>query len=269
MTCDDIQESLSFYGDDGLSEEARTHCDEHLEVCPVCREHLAEMRTIRRRLATLARPAVPAELVPTINNALAAEAAVQRARTNLTTVEAIVDWISPWLQPRLMRYAFSSVASLIIFASVFAALRPHMVALHDAATAFEALNATPYGSGGQYDINQPISPSSYAALRVPYNVESPSLNPNGGLAALDFSTAQTRNYKSANDDMVVIADVFSNGTASLADVIHSPRDRRLLDDFQEALRNNAAFVPASLDRRPETMRVIFSVQRVDVRESDY
>ena len=69
--------------------------------------------------------------------------------------------------------------------------------------------------------------------------------------------------------MVVIADVFSNGTASLADVIHSPRDRRLLDDFQEALRNNAAFVPASLDRRPETMRVIFSVQRVDVRESDY
>src|SRR5436305_805071 len=138
MTCDDIQESLSFYGDDGLIVEARARCDAHLEVCPVCREHLAELRIIRR-----------------------------------------------------------------------------------------------------------------------------------GLATLNLSAAQTRNDRSSNDDMVVIADVFSNGTASVTDVVHSPRDRRLLDDFQEALRNNAAFVPASLDRRPETMRVIFSVQRVDVRESDY
>jgi len=43
----------------------------------------------------------------------------------------------------------------------------------------------------------------------------------------------------------------------------------MLADFEKALRQNAAFVPASMDRRPETMRVVFSVQRVDVHDTNY
>ena len=73
----------------------------------------------------------------------------------------------------------------------------------------------------------------------------------------------------SRDEMVVVADVFSNGAASLTDVMHAPRDRRMLDDFQAALRNNAAFVPASIDGRPDTMRVVFSIQRVEVRDTNY
>ena len=72
-----------------------------------------------------------------------------------------------------------------------------------------------------------------------------------------------------DDDMVVVADVFSNGAASVADIMQAPRDRRMLDEFQKALRQDAAFVPAAMDRRPETMRVVFSVQRVDVRDRNY
>ncbi|PYS44100.1 MAG: hypothetical protein DMF71_04950, partial [Acidobacteria bacterium] len=71
------------------------------------------------------------------------------------------------------------------------------------------------------------------------------------------------------DDMTVVADVFTNGTASVADVMRAPRDRHLLEDFQKALRENAAFLPAALDRRPETMRVVFSVQRVEVRDRSF
>jgi hypothetical protein len=69
--------------------------------------------------------------------------------------------------------------------------------------------------------------------------------------------------------MVVVADVFSNGSASLADVVQPPRDRRMLEEFQAALRQNAAFVPASYDRRPETMRVVFVVQKVKVNEQEF
>ena len=69
--------------------------------------------------------------------------------------------------------------------------------------------------------------------------------------------------------MIVVADVFSNGAASLADVVQAPRDRRMLADFQLALRQSAAFVPASLDRRPGTMRVVFTVQKVDVRDQSF
>ena len=44
MNCDDIQQSLSLYVDDGLTAEARQACYQHLEVCPVCREHVVELR---------------------------------------------------------------------------------------------------------------------------------------------------------------------------------------------------------------------------------
>ena len=69
--------------------------------------------------------------------------------------------------------------------------------------------------------------------------------------------------------MIVVADVFSNGSASLADVVQAPRDRQMLADFEVALRQSAAFVPASFDRRPDTMRVVFTVQKVDVRERSF
>ena len=85
-----------------------------------------------------------------------------------------------------------------------------------------------------------------------------------------WSTAQMRKTgRQDADDMTVVADVFTNGTASVADVMRAPRDRHLLEDFQKALRENAAFLPAALDRRPETMRVVFSVQRVEVRDRSF
>ncbi|HVS21927.1 MAG TPA: zf-HC2 domain-containing protein [Pyrinomonadaceae bacterium] len=269
MSCEEIQESLSLYYDDGLMPEARASCYRHLEVCPVCRARLLELRSIRRSLAVLSRPTPPADLIPSINKALVAEASAQRARRNTT----IGDVISEWLQPRVMRYAFSSVASILLFASVFAALRPHMIALREAGLAFDAAlvaNEPVDPLSVRYDINKPISPESYAALRTPFNAVSPSLNPGGALATLTWSPAHLHdNGNQSADNMVVVADVFTNGSASVADVMQAPRDRRMLADFQKALRESAAFVPAALDRRPETMRVVFSIQRVDVHDRSF
>lgn len=268
MSCDEIQKSLSLYVDDGVTPEARAVCYRHLEVCPVCRSRVAELREIRHGLAMLSRPAPPAELVSSINRALSAEASAQRARRNIT----FGDVVSAWLQPWVMRYAFSSLASLILFGAVFLALRPHMLALHDVAIAFSEASAIASAAnvGAGYDINQPITSQNYAALRAPFNTESPSLDPSGALATLTWEPEHLRHNSSQNeDDMVVVADVFSNGSASLADVMQAPRDRRMLADFEKALRQNAAFVPASLDRRPKTMRVVFSVQRVDVHARNY
>ncbi len=272
MNCNQIQQSLSLYVDDGLTADARDACYQHLEVCPVCREHVVELRKLRSGLAMLAKPLPPPDLVPAINMALAAEAARQKAHRQATYVDLLNDWALKWLQPRPMRYAFSSFASIIIFTAVFAALRPHMIALHEATLAFEQVQIVPSPNDEYYilgfDINKPISPESYAALRTPFNSESPSLDPRGALASLDWQS-QHWSDRESDDDMVIVADVFLNGSASLANVMQAPRDRRMLMDFEEALRKNAAFVPAAMDKRPETMRVVFSVQRVDVRERDY
>ena len=272
MTCDEIQESLSLYVDDGLTLEERSLCYQHLEVCPVCRARLEELRVIRRGLAVLPRPVPPVALASSINQAVAAEAAAQRVRRNATLADRINDFALVWLQPRLMRYAFSSLTSVLLFASVFVALRPHMIALHEATVAFD--ETTIVSEPGDtlfvgYDITKPISPESYAALRTPYNAESPSLNPKGALATLTGGPFSQSNRHQDADNMMVVADVFSNGAASLAEIMQAPRDRHMIDEFNKALRENAAFVPASMDRRPETMRVVFSVQRVNVRESNY
>lgn len=275
MNCDEIQQLISLYVEDGLTLNERQACYQHLEVCPVCRARMAELRTLRSSLANLSRPAPPADLVPKINVALAAKAAEMRARRNATTFDAINDWAVKWLQPRPMRYAFSSLASIIIFTAVFAALRPHMIALHEATLAFEQVQVSTTPDEyfllvtEPYDITKPISPESYAALRTPYNAESPSLNPNGALATLGWQVDRYRNNRDSDNNMVIVADVFTNGSASLANVMQAPRDRRVLEDFERALRKDAAFVPAALDRRPETMRVVFSVQRVDVHEQSY
>ena len=60
--CDDIQQSLSLYVDDGLTPEGRNTIYQHLEVCPVCREHVSELRKLRSGLAMLAKPTPPADL---------------------------------------------------------------------------------------------------------------------------------------------------------------------------------------------------------------
>src|ERR1043166_2952804 len=272
MSCDAIQYSLSLYVDDGLTSTERDACYKHLEVCPVCRAHVDQLRIMRGALAMLSKPAPPAAMVPAINVALASKAAELQARRNAATIDRVNDWALKWLQPRPMRYAFSSLASIFIFTLVFTAMRPHMIALHEAAVAFDQVQITTVPddlfANTDYDITKPISPESYAALRTPYNSESPSLNPRGALASLGANAGRLTNRQS-DDDMVIVADVFLNGSASLASVMHAPRDRHMLEDFQQALRTDAAFVPAVMDYRPETMRVVFSVQRVDVRDRNY
>jgi len=168
-----------------------------------------------------------------------------------------------------MPYTVGSFASIILFALMFAALRPHFVALREAAMQNSGvLLVNP--STHAYDLNKPVTPEDFAASRAPFAEQSPSLNPGGALAALTraYTRPHTEYYQDA-DDMIVVADVFSNGAASLADVVQAPRDRRMLDDFSSALRQDAAFVPASMDRRPDTMRVVFAVQKVDVNDRNF
>jgi Putative zinc-finger len=266
MSCQETQQSLSLYVDDQLALPVRAACDEHLRQCPVCRTELAEMRAISRGLAALRRPQPPSDLASSISDALLIEAAA-RARQPVLPFSVR---LMRWLRPRLMPYTVGSFASVLLFGVMFNALRPHMMALNEAAIAAREADAASYkiiyvGTEGP-SIYEPITPELFAAQRAPFNVESPSLNPRGALAAL---TREQPQGDEGEDDMIVIADVFSNGRASLADVVQPPRDRRMLDEFQVALRKNAAFVPAYYDQRPETMRVVFVVQKVGVSEQNF
>ncbi len=157
-----------------------------------------------------------------------------------------------------MPYTVGSFASVLMFFLMFAALRPHFVALREAA------------GGYGFDLTKPVTPESFARERAPFGAQSPTLDPEGSLAALTRAYAHSpEGQYDPDDDMRVVIDVFSNGAASLADVMQPPRDKRMLDEFESALRKDFAFVEAKLDSRPDTMRVVFwcrggAVEKVDV-----
>lgn len=259
MNCQETNRLLSPYIDDAIALPVRVAVDGHLNVCPVCRAELAELRLVSRSFRQLARPIPPPDLATSITDALMIEAAARKQAPTLSWQ----DRIAGWLEPRLMPYGVGSLASLLLFVSMFVALRPHFEALQRAARSNEAVFAL------QYDINQPVSPADLSARRAPFGEQSPSLNPGGALVALTSAQSLHPDAPEDEDDMIVVADVFSNGAASLADVVQAPKDRRMLSEFELALRQSAAFVPASLDRRPGSMRVVFSVHKVDVRDRSF
>ena len=271
MLCEETRQSLSLYVDDCVSLPARVAIDEHLDRCPVCRADVAELRRLTRGLGLLSRPVPPPDLAASISDALYIEAAARRQAPQPPISYRIMRFI----QPRVMPYTVGTFTSVIMFFLMFTALRPHFVALRDAALQQQGVLVLQTTGGGAYysfgyDLNDPVTSESLARERAPFGEQSPSLNPGGSLAALTRAYAHpTESIYDTNDDMLVVANVFSNGVASLTDVVQPPRDKRMLDEFQSALRQDAAFVPASLDRRPDTMRVVFwcrggAVEKVEI-----
>ncbi len=263
MLCDETRQSLSLYVDDCVSLPARVAIDEHLDRCPVCRSETAELRSLCRRLSLLPSPVPPENLAVTISNALAIEAAARRQQPSPSLVRRMFSFIEPWVMP----YSAGSFASVIMFFLMFAALRPHFVALREAAAQHSLITIQAIEG---YDLYQPITSEGLSAERAPFSMSSPTLDPKGSLASLTISYAQpNRNSDDQPDDMIVVTDVFINGAAALVAVERPPRDRRMLDEFESALRQDAAFVPARMDRRPDTMRVVFAVQKVDVNNRNF
>ncbi len=263
MTCEETQKFFSSYLDAELPRDMRSVADAHLQQCPVCRLHLSETRVIVRDLAMASRPTPPSDLAASITSALVIERAARVAQPPVSIFVRIADW----LQPRLMPYTVGAFASLLLFVAVMSALRPQLTALQSLAEAArEPIGVTWVIDESGYDITRPISLKGYAATRTLYAAESPSLNPQGALAALAWTPSAGQ---PEDDDMIVVADVYGNGSASLAAVVEAPRNPRMLDDLQDALRKNPAFVPASLDRRPQTMRVVFVLQKMNVEERSF
>jgi len=266
MSCEETRQTLSLYVDDCVSLPARVAIDEHLDRCPVCRAEVVGLRSLTRSLSLMRRPKPPAHLADTICDLLTIEAAARRQ----APPPSLGRRIARFLEPRLMPYSVGSFASVIMFTLMLSALRPHFIALREAALQNSGpMTASQAYQEPGYNLYLPVSKENFAASRAPFGESSPSLNPGGSLAALTRAYAHPRNSYGDADDMIVVADVFSNGVASVSGVVQPPRDKRMLDEFESALRQDPAFVPASMDRRPDTMRVVFAVQKVDVDDRNF
>jgi len=199
----------------------------------------------------MTRPTPPPYLAETISDLLTIEAAARRQAPK----PPLGRRIARFLEPRLMPYTVGSFASVIMFFMMFTALRPHFVALREAAL---QQNDVTVVTGYDLHMAEDLARKRFADARV--SELSPTLNPNGRLAALTRPNAHwhASSYADDADDMTVITDVFSDGRGSLVDVVRAPRDKRMLEEFESALRQDRVFVKSELDRRPDTMRVTIS-----------
>lgn len=264
MSCQESQKSFSPYLDGVLPRGAVDTLDEHLSVCPVCRQQLEATRSLVRRLSLVTRPAPPMNLAGDIRASLV----IERAARAASEPAPLHERAALWVKLRLMPYAVGAVYSMILFVAVFGALRQQLVVLRNLAEARYLEEGRPMSADGSgYDVTRPLSPDLAVAARAPFTTESPTLNPRGALAKLTLAPASDGNP--SDDDMIVVADVYGNGTASLAEVVELPRNRRMVEELQDALRKNPAFVPASLDRRPQTMRVVFVLQKMNVGDGSF
>ena len=260
MNCQATQKSFSAYLDGRLTRAQCDAADAHLDVCPFCRQRLAEARALLRDLSALTRPAPPADLAASVNYALAVERAARRARPRLPLHAAV----ARWLEPRLMPYSVGVLASVLLFVTLANALRAQVGLLYELAHETPDEHSITWIQNGDFDLPYPVSLSDLAAHRS-FSSESPSLNPRGDLFRVMTAPADD---DGDDDDITIVANVFNDGSASVAEVMQRPRNPRMLSRVQDALRRTPAFVPASIDRRPQTMRVVLSLSKVNVRDDE-
>ena len=251
MKCEDIQYLISVAGDDLLDDSEREMLDRHLSICPLCRQERDDIRNLVRGLKMMTRPAIPTAALHSLRNAVAEKAAA--GVRSFWLAEDLRPWTT-WLMP-------SSVGTLASVLFAFAFLTTLFLGPIEKPQSNIALaNRKPIA--GSY-----LSAASrgYAGQRRDVSNESPSLNPEGALVALTNSLVRGGDMK--DSEVVVVADVFGNGLAKIDEVIEPSRDSRAVDELDRALRSDPAyapFVPADLDQRPQSMKVILKIQSVRV-----
>lgn len=264
MNCNDLQENLAIYADDVLSPEIRRVCDEHLRECPLCRAEFAELLKVQNGLQSLRQVNMPNNLVSSVRRAVAVEIAASRREPRLSFTEKLENYSRSWLAP----YSVGALASSLLFVLSFIGLWSSMNAFRDFKTAqnradrnqAEILLAS--NSSKNNALPPLLTAEEYSALRMNYSAESPSLNPGSSFVAM---TASMKNGALSDDSIVIVADVFADGLAKVSQVIRASRDRRTMRELEKSLQIEPAFVTAKMDNRPETVRVVYLIQKVDVR----
>lgn len=264
MKCENLQLNLSVYLDDILRDEERATLEEHLARCPLCRQKLADFQTLRFDLRVLPRPELSNDLLAAVRSRVAQE-------VKSTQKPIFTEGCREWLQMRLMPYSVGTVLSLVLGISLLWTLlsAANFTEQNTELAKYQPIKQSTVmltNSNSEMKTNEfELSAADFATARLSVSGDSPSVNPNGALVALTKSFVRG---KMKDDEVIVVADVFGDGLAQIAEVIEPSRDRQTVRELQEALKTNPAyappFVPANLDQRSNIVRVVLRLQRVDV-----
>lgn len=261
MKCENLQFNLSLYIDNILTDGERSVVDEHLAQCPLCRQKLDDFRDLRQSLRQISRTQMPKDLLASVKTSLRTELAPAAPKKKSYFSKGFREF----LQMRVMPLTVGTAASLVLGFSLLwillsSANRQTPADRYVTRQVPVFLPRTPSTSGE-------ITPAEVANGRGLVSSESPSINPQGALVAM---TKLLTDNKLKEDEVVVVADVFSDGLAQIEEVVEPLDDQNTVYELEKAMQRNstdAPFVPAFLDRRADSVRVVLKIQRVDVKTS--
>jgi hypothetical protein len=244
MRCEEVQNLIAVEADDALLESESVLLNQHLSTCPLCRQERDDIRNVSRSLRMMRRPNLPGDALFAIRNAVSESLGVSRGF-----------WLSedrrPWLKAWLVPSSIGSLASVVVALGFLWLLSMAPV-------------STPYQMNSVMDDVYDPSQLAYANERREVAMESPSVNPQGALVALTNSLVRG---EMSDDEVVVVAEVFGNGLAKIDEVVEPSKNRRAVGELEKALRSDpkyAPFVPADVDQRPDSVKVVFKIQSVNV-----
>ncbi len=264
MKCQELQLNIPLYSDECLSQDERALLDGHFEHCPLCRQKLADFQELRTAMRAIARPEMPGNLLASLRIAVSNELASVNTAPSFGLLDDRRNWLDVWLMP----YATGSLASLLIgFSLLWAIMASDFQAgIADASAASRSnSNSAVMLATGESPYMLDLSSSEYAGSRFAFSGESPSINPSGALIALTRSLVRG---EMNDDEVVVVAEVFGNGLARISEVVEPSRDRQAIEDLRKALESDPAFapfVPANLDNRSDSVKVVLRIQSVNVQ----
>jgi hypothetical protein len=262
MKCENLKFNLSLYIDDILNDEERAVVDKHLAQCPLCRQKLDDFAALRQGLRRVSQvPALPKDLLASVKTAMRAELAPAAPQKKSYFSKGFREF----LKMRVMPLTVGTAASLFFGFSLLWILlssanrqTPNDTYITRQVPVIIPRTASPDGE---------ITAADIVAQRGLVSSESPSINPQGALMAMTKSLVD-RNLK--EDEFVVVADVSKDGLAQIEEVVEPLDDQNTVYELEKAMRQNssdAPFVPAFLDRRADSVRVVLKIQRVDVKTS--
>ncbi len=257
--CEELQFDLPLYLDGSMSSDLRSAIDSHLPECPLCRQKASEFEDLSAVLKAVPRFNAPQELIASIRASVASQLSPVRNSPMFQLIDRRRRWTDAWLMPS----GIGAMATLLLgftLLSFFFNSQPIPL------TAYTR-PSNPTSTSVFLPNNLDLSPGEYAGTRLAISAESPSINPRGALVALTRSLVRG---EMQDDEVVVVADVFGNGLAQIAEVVEPSHDRRAIEELQKALQSDpsfAPFVPAKMDQRSESVRVIFKIQSVNVNTS--
>lgn len=255
MKCRELKIEIQQYADGELYSDA---LEQHLDSCPLCRSELDAVKSLRNELRAMKPVRVSPYVLNQIRTKVSAELTPDYGFPVFRLIEGTDSWTRKWLGPTAIGTVTSLVFGLFLLAVIMIPSDVPNLAISTEDPNFSEEGVFFQRKG--YGIDQLITPQEFARSREDYSRESPSLNPEGTL--VDISQSESR-----DDEAVVVADVYGNGSAEITDVVETSKDRKMMDRLMAAFRPDKSappFVPANLDKREGVVRVVLKFQNVNV-----